>query len=195
LSARKAVPEELSRVRILDAARGLFEEGGYQVVSMRAIAKKLDYTPGALYYHFKEKAELFSAVIAEDFARLDSELDDVLRGFPEGGLLLLEKVFASFIRFGMENKRSFELMFSVRDSDLEKYAAPAKMRSYEKFANVVTKGIQGFSAERQNRIELIWSLFLALHGFVAFYIQTDQSYEEIAKLADTHVQLLLKGLS
>jgi AcrR family transcriptional regulator len=194
LCARKAVAEELSRARILETARTLFEKEGYRSVSMRAVARELDYTPGALYYHFKDKAELFSAVVTEDFAGLDTLLDEVVRSEGDGGFSLLKKVFTSFIRFGIDNKRSFELMFLIHDADLEMYASPAKMKSYEKFAQSVAKGIQGSSAEQQNLVALVFSLFIALHGFVAYYVHTDRSYEEIAVLAESHVQLLLNGL-
>jgi hypothetical protein len=121
-------------------------------------------------------------------------LDEVLQSGPAVGFTLLEKLFTSFIRFGMENKRSFELMFLIQDPELEKYATPAKMGSYEKFAGAVSKGIQGCSAEKRNRVDLVWTLFLALHGFVAFYIHSDRNYEDIVRLADTHVHLLLYGL-
>jgi AcrR family transcriptional regulator len=192
--ARKAVPEELSRSRILETARIHFAKSGYRAASMRAVAKDLGYTPGALYYHYKEKAELFSAVVADDFARLDALLDEIVQEEPKGGFPLLRKVFTAFIRFGLENKPSFELMFMIHDADLEQYASPAKMRSYEKFAEAVAKGIQGSSAEKQNRVALVFSLFIALHGFVAFYIHTEREYEEIADFSENHIQLLLNGL-
>ncbi len=66
--ARKAVAQELSRERILTEARELFATFGYRALTMRSIAKAMGYSHGALYYHFNEKAELFYALIKEDFA-------------------------------------------------------------------------------------------------------------------------------
>ncbi|WP_123042554.1 TetR/AcrR family transcriptional regulator [Cohnella candidum] len=195
MSPRKAVEHELSRQRILDAARQQFVEHGYRDVSMRSIAKQLGYSPGSLYYHFREKADLFSAMTAEDFHRLDNLLEEVVSTSPNPGRERLELIFLSFIRFGLENKRSFELMFLIREPGLECYTSQANTASYEKFSNAVKESLQMINADRAKDVQLIWVLFLSLHGFVSFYIHSPQTYEDIAMLADVHVQLLLRGLT
>jgi AcrR family transcriptional regulator len=195
LSPRKAVEHELSRQRILEAAREQFVKHGYRDVSMRGIAKELGYSPGALYYHFREKADLFSAMTADDFHKLDRLLEEVVRTSPNPGRERLELIFLSFIRFGLENKRSFELMFLIQEPGLESYTSQAKMASYEKFFNSVKESLQVINADRAKDVQLIWILFLSLHGFVSFYIHSAQTYGDIAKLADLHVQLLLRGLT
>lgn len=58
MSPRKLVEKELDKSIILDAARALFADHGYQAISIRMIAKKLGYSSGSLYYHFKDKAEI-----------------------------------------------------------------------------------------------------------------------------------------
>jgi AcrR family transcriptional regulator len=52
-----------TRVRILSAAERLFAEHGYDRVSMPMIAKASGITAGAIYKHFKSKADLFFEVI------------------------------------------------------------------------------------------------------------------------------------
>ena len=68
MSPRKSVEQELTRdMRIMDAARDLFVEKGYQHVSMRHIAKELKYSHGAIYYnHFQNKEELFYAILLKN---------------------------------------------------------------------------------------------------------------------------------
>jgi AcrR family transcriptional regulator len=195
LAPRKAVEHELSRKRILEVAREQFVQHGYRDVSMRGIAKELGYSPGSLYYHFREKADLFSEMTAEDFLQLDRLLEETVRTSPNPGRDQLELIFLSFIRFGLENKRSFELMFLIQEPGLESYTSQSKMSSYEKFFNTVKESLQVIDADRAKEVQLIWVLFLSLHGFVSFYIHSEQSYEDIAKLADVHIQLLLRGLT
>ncbi|MCC3374204.1 TetR/AcrR family transcriptional regulator [Cohnella sp. REN36] len=195
MSPRKAVEHELSRQRILDAAREQFVEQGYRDVSMRGIAKQLGYSPGSLYYHFREKADLFSAMTAEEFHKLDNLLEEVVSTSPNPGRERLELIFLSFIRFGLENKRSFELMFLIQEPGLESYTSQAKMASYENFTHAVMESLQMINVDRAKDVHLIWVLFLSLHGFVSFYVHSPQTYEDVAKLADLHVQLLLRGLT
>ena len=52
------------RDKIVSAALRLFAEQGFDATSLDAIAKSLGVTRGALYWHFKNKAALFSAVLS-----------------------------------------------------------------------------------------------------------------------------------
>ena len=55
-----------ARTEILEAARQLFIENGYNGTSMRAIAEAAGgRAVGGLYNHFKTKEEIFSAIIEE----------------------------------------------------------------------------------------------------------------------------------
>jgi len=58
------------RDRILDAALKLFVKNGYAATSTRHIAAACDMTAGALYTHFRGKAQLFAAVVDRYRARL-----------------------------------------------------------------------------------------------------------------------------
>lgn len=58
------------RQRILDAARRLFAEEGYEAVTMRTIAHEIEYSPRTIYLHFKDKEELIRELCQEDFGAL-----------------------------------------------------------------------------------------------------------------------------
>jgi len=52
-----------TRRRILDAAENLFETQGVSGTSLHAIAMAAGVTRGAIYWHFKDKSAVFSAMI------------------------------------------------------------------------------------------------------------------------------------
>ncbi|PYI52981.1 TetR/AcrR family transcriptional regulator [Paenibacillus flagellatus] len=193
MSPRKAVDEELGRDKIMQAARELFAEQGYRSVSMRGIAGKLGYSHGALYYHFKDKADLFSAMVIADFERLDERLEDVAAGRSDDPKETLERLFLAYIRFGFEHKRHYEVMFLLAESELNDAARTAKMRSYEKFAAFVTELLKELGSAESGTLMAPWSLFLSLHGFVAYYLHTDQTYDGMRGLAEKHARLLVRG--
>ncbi|MGO4547334.1 TetR/AcrR family transcriptional regulator [Paenibacillus sp. 2TAB23] len=194
MSPRKAVDQELSKERILETAREQFSRLGYRDVSMRAIAKALGYSPGSLYYHFREKADLFSAMTTADFDRLNELLHDTMTQAPIPGVDQLRMIFMQFIRFGLDNKRSFELMFLIQQPELDCYTSKPKMASYEKFSKAVKGCLHHINPEHIHNDDMVWLLFLSLHGFVSFYISSSQTFEELNELASLHVQLLLRGL-
>ena len=51
-----------TREKILDTARELFVEEGFDGVSMRKIAERVEYSPTAIYMHFADKEQLFMEI-------------------------------------------------------------------------------------------------------------------------------------
>jgi AcrR family transcriptional regulator len=72
-------PRDLQR-EILNAARQLFIQHGYHALSMRQIAAAVGVSKPALYYHFRDKEELFLAVILERLEAVVVELDRIQAG-------------------------------------------------------------------------------------------------------------------
>ena len=56
------------RQKILNAARELLVKKGYEAVTMREIAKRIEYSATALYKHFVDKDALVRELCREDFA-------------------------------------------------------------------------------------------------------------------------------
>ena len=67
---RRQAAKVRTRQKVLDAARGLFAERGYEPATIRDIAKGAGMSTGAVFANFQDKAELFEAVLTEDMAGL-----------------------------------------------------------------------------------------------------------------------------
>jgi len=63
-----------TRQAILKVAIILFSEKGFDAVSMREIADKVNISPPALYNHFKGKQALYMSVIKETFSNKSKQL-------------------------------------------------------------------------------------------------------------------------
>jgi AcrR family transcriptional regulator len=64
-----------SRDQILAHAQRLFMEQGLRGISMRQIAEQVGLTKAALYYHFRDKEELFVAIVERYLNRTADLLD------------------------------------------------------------------------------------------------------------------------
>lgn len=194
MCARRIVDQELSRDRILEEARGLFVTRGYDTLTMRSIAKALGYSHGALYYHFRDKAELFYALVVEDFNYLLSRQKDMLERAEACGIESLKEIMLEFVRFGMENPHHYEIMFSVRDSELRKYSRTKQAQCMDMFATVVRGVFVNGELSPNQLYSLPWILFMSLHGFISYSIHYYQSFEEVESLAVEHVDFLCNNL-
>lgn len=63
--ARVTKPVEERRQEIIDTARLMFMENGFENTQMADISKKMNVAAGTLYHYFKSKTELLYAVIDE----------------------------------------------------------------------------------------------------------------------------------
>src|SRR6187431_1916660 len=67
---RQQNARNVTRRAILDAALSLFVSDGYSQVSIRNIAAKVEYSPGAIYSYFTSKDEIFFALAEEGFREI-----------------------------------------------------------------------------------------------------------------------------
>ena len=106
----RADHKDAVRREILDAARELFVCEGYASVSLRKIARRIGYTPMAIYVHFRDKSEILDCICEESFAcfRANAERLDGL------GLPPRERLAAglrAYVDFGLEHPHHYQLTF------------------------------------------------------------------------------------
>jgi AcrR family transcriptional regulator len=100
---------EKLRASILDAARTLFVERGIDAVSMREIAKKINYSATTLYHHFADKEALLQAVCDEDFLKLASGMHQVMQ-LPDL-IARIQALGKGYAMFALQHPNHYRLMF------------------------------------------------------------------------------------
>ncbi|MHB8896387.1 MAG: TetR/AcrR family transcriptional regulator, partial [Candidatus Geothermincolia bacterium] len=64
---RKQKEKLQRRTSIIDAAKELFSQKGYQATTMDEIAEKAELSKGAVYLYFESKDDLYVSLIVEEF--------------------------------------------------------------------------------------------------------------------------------
>jgi AcrR family transcriptional regulator len=101
-----------TRQKILDAARELFAREGYEAVAMRRIAEAIEYSPTAIYVHFKDKADLMKELCRVDFEAFTSQAQQFASvANPIQRIRLLGR---AYIQFAIEHPNHFRLMFMTK---------------------------------------------------------------------------------
>lgn len=77
---RRQAAKVRTRQKVLDAARALFAERGYEPATIRDIARGAGMSTGAVFANFQDKAELFEAVLSEDMVKLAETLKAAAAG-------------------------------------------------------------------------------------------------------------------
>lgn len=106
---KSAADREQLRNQILDAARSLFVERGIEAVTMREIAKQINYSATTLYHYFADKEALLQAVCDEDFLALATGLREIMQ-LPDLKARI-DALFHGYARFALQHPNHYRLMF------------------------------------------------------------------------------------
>lgn len=109
ITERRQREREEVRTKILDAARELFARHGYDAVTMRRIAEAIEYSPTALYVHFKDKDALIRELCLEDFDSLAVAFRRIAK--EPDPLERLRKIGMAYVEFAEKHPNHYRLMF------------------------------------------------------------------------------------
>jgi AcrR family transcriptional regulator len=112
ISERKERELLQMKTRILDTAMRLFLDEGFQNVTIRGIAKAIEYSPATLYLYYKDKDEILYALHSKGFDLLHQKQSEILairdpwKRLREHGRI--------YLSFAIENPEYYDLMFIMR---------------------------------------------------------------------------------
>ena len=111
IAKRKERQKEELRGKILEAAKALFIERGFEDTSIRTIAEKIEYSPTTIYLYFKDKDDIFYALHQEGFLLLNQYLR-ALQNVPDP-FERLKAICKAYI-ICPQNREFYDLMFISR---------------------------------------------------------------------------------
>jgi AcrR family transcriptional regulator len=109
------------RRALLDAALELVKEHGPSGITLREAARRAGVTHAAPYRHFADKGALLAALAEEGFMRLRAETVATVAG--SEGIVRLELIGVSYIRFARNNPSQFRVMFGAELGDKRQYVS------------------------------------------------------------------------
>ncbi len=98
------------RAMILATSAKLFSQRGYKGVSIRDIAQAAGMTNAALYYHFKNKEDLFLAMLRDDHEKAMASLQAAARG-PGDLRDDLNQLMLRYAEITCQQRQSFQMLW------------------------------------------------------------------------------------
>lgn len=202
---RRDREREALRGEILTAARELFIAEGYERVSMRRIAERIEYSPTTIYLYFRDKSEILFQICEQTFAKLVRALERIERQEmdPEESL---RQGCRAYIRFGLRNRHQYRLTFMVPGEAVVEGSALEDENRYEgsmgerAFGLLVSSVERCMLAERFRKIDLAVAsqvMWAGIHGVTSLLItvgEDDFPWVERNRLIDETIETLVRGL-
>ncbi len=98
------------REEILQAAKELFLEEGYDSTTIRRIADRVGISAPALYLYFKDKEALMLALCDQTFGHLMDAIDDIEKTVIDP-MERVRRFGEAYVRFGLSHPDEYRLVF------------------------------------------------------------------------------------
>ena len=195
---KRAKHKEEFRREILDSAREIFINDGYDGFSMRKLAGKIGYCPTTIYLYFKNKDDLLFAICEEFFANFFAELNRI-RSVSQDPIETLRQAFLYLVEFGLKNPNQYKLIFftkSVYGTRQEWVEKESMARNtYFVFKEIVQDCIDAGKLREIDVDTIVSMLSVTSHGVTAKNIYcADFAKERSEIVAHTLVNVLVSGL-
>jgi AcrR family transcriptional regulator len=201
IERRTREKDELRR-KIMDAATALFLEEGYESVSMRKIADRIEYAPSTIYLHFRDKVDLVASICMEAFAELDRRLDTIIDTAPPP-MTGLRQCLREYIHFGLDHPSYYIFVFCTppnvfKDIDAASFDAihTCAMGSFQRLRTGIqacmdTGGIPHGDVESASQ-----STWLFTHGVTSgLVVDCGFPFIEREQLIDESLDRILRSLA
>ncbi len=190
------------REKILGAARELFTELGYDAVTMRKIAEKIEYSPTTIYLHFRDKDELVRELCTLDFLEFAGAFRS-LGGVRDPGARL-RGIGLAYLRFAEEYPNQYRMMFmaphppvAIEDRRIEKGNLEVDAWAFVR-GTVADAQEAGLLPRDQNLDALTQVFFGGVHGLAALHIAKANDpwidWQPLEVVGPLMIDALLRGL-
>jgi AcrR family transcriptional regulator len=187
------------RTEILDAAKQLFVEHGYNATTIRRIAGRVGISSTGLYVYFADKNAILAEICDVTFKGLIEELDEVQRKSSDP-LHALQESLVGYIRFGLNHPNEYELVFLSRHTpELQRPEARNEklgMQAFQRFCECVEAAVKTGLTQDADTERLAQQLWAGIHGLVALLLlHADFSWVDLDSLISGHVTMLINGVT
>lgn len=199
IAERKERERENLRQVIIDAAREIFVAEGYDALSMRKVAERIEYSPTTIYLYFKDKTELIREVCEEAFTRLGEAIAQS-RKTGISPLDNLRKGLYAYIEFGLSHPHHYEVAFiSPKEksfkSDDYRFDGSAGDRAFSMLSASVAECMEAGELRRGDVATMAQTLWAAIHGVTSLLIMHDKfPFVDRKELIESVVETQIKGL-
>jgi len=160
-----------TRADILSAARRVFSRRGVDGTSVREVAAAAKVNNAMIYYYFKDKVDLYRAVLGDSFAALDRVWEHPIFHSDASARKKIQKYIEEFILFEQSNEELRRIMSIELASCKEncKWLADNYFKQhYEKLVSIFQQGIKSGELRKfDHRIVIASLLGVIVHNFIS----------------------------
>jgi len=170
--------KEETRKNILDAAYSIAKEEGWQGLSMRKIADRIEYTAPIIYEYFSNKEAILSELTGRGFNMLTKELEKA-KAKSDNPEEQLEAMWMAYWDFAFTDTEMYQVMYGVQINCCAEKCTAAE-GPYKVFTGVIAEVMKNSNPSKEVITQKYFTFFSVIHGLISInIINTSQIFETI----------------
>jgi AcrR family transcriptional regulator len=175
IAERKIRQKESVRCSILEEARKIVEQEGWQALSIRKIAEAIEYSVPVIYDHFANKEAILMEFTREGYQLLNEELTKA-KNKHKYPAEQIEAMAYAYWDFAFKNKEYYQLMYGLGMPTCETVKQISELHI---FSDLILAPIQqmitGSSRHDTDAFLKLHTFWSMLHGLVSINMMTKGS--------------------
>lgn len=200
ITERRQKEKEIIRKKIIDAANGILVEEGYEKLSIRKIASRIEYSPGIIYHYFKDKNEIVASVVEGGYGRILKSISEVPLDVesPENTIV---NGLRAYIELMLETPQQFRAILmtdieSIQDKvNILEEGISKERKSIQSLCKLVELGIEKGkfrNLDVELTAQIIWT---ATHGLLSrLILEKNITKEQKERLINHHFEIIINGI-
>lgn len=192
MSRRERHKQEL-RQRIIFATREIASEEGWQGITIRKVAERIEYSPPTIYEYFENKDALLFQLLKDGFHLLYLDLAKAKEENMETPQQTLYAIAKAYWAFAFRERELYEIMHGLGGVSFGTRETPEEpVRVFFLLRDAITDCLNIETNDLDGEVDLFWS---NLHGMISLTIQGRMKggKERAEVLVDRMVELYIKA--
>jgi len=191
------------RTLIIDAARELFVARGVEAVTMREIAKRINYSATSIYLHFADKEAVLRAILDVDMLALATSLNSILQILDP--VERMQALGYGYAEFALSFPNHYRLMFMAERTPCDPEKSNLQKNNAEQDAYFLLKTVINdvylagrFRDEFQDVDLVAQTIWAGIHGVCSLEINMARdkwvNWSDISTRLQLMQMVLIRGL-
>ncbi|KOS05731.1 TetR family transcriptional regulator [Flavobacterium akiainvivens] len=169
--------KEQTRANILKAARQIVKQEGWQGLSMRKIADKIEYTAPIIYEYFSSKEAILQELTCKGFQLLSKDLEEAKKKHTNlddqlGGMWM------AYWDFSQKNREMYQLMYGVQMTCCAQ-GTPESDHPYDLIADVMSQIMK--NDDEDLVMQKYFTFFSVIHGLISINMLSEGLGDDMNK--------------
>lgn len=197
IKERKEKEKEQMTNLILDAASAIISNEGIEQLSIRKIAKMIDYSPTIIYHYFKDKDDIIYQFVGKKYLEIIKNVVDQNSNCIDL-IDRLKGMLYTYIKGALENPEIYKVVMLSNNKDVIKHtsvlfredSSRTKLMNifYELIEQIINENDLG-SISIDSILQIIWTSTFGL--IIRLIIENEVSKEEKEKVIKTHIEMII----